>query len=69
MLVIIIIIIIIMSGARLEASNLVERETRTCTACDSHKDCRESVIVSLLKLYLVWLVSALTSSHYWFPGN
>ena len=32
MLVIIIIIIIIMSGARLEASNLVERETRTCTA-------------------------------------
>ena len=53
-----------MSGARLEASNLVERETRTCTACDSHKDCRESVIVSLLRLYRVWLVSALTSSHY-----
>ena len=58
-----------MSGARREASNLVERETRTCTAYDSHKDCKESVIVSLLKLYRVWLVSALTSSHYWFPGN
>ena len=58
-----------MSGARREASNLVERETRTCTAYDSHKDCKESVIVSLIKLYRVWLVSALTSSHYWFPGN
>ena len=58
-----------MGGARREASNLVERETRTCTAYDSHKDCKESVIVSLLKLYRVWLVSALTSSHYWFPGN
>ena len=58
-----------MSAARREASNLVERETRTCTAYDSHKDCKESVIVSLLKLYRVWLVSALTSSHYWFPGN
>ena len=58
-----------MSGARREASNLVEREARTSTACDSHKDCKASLIVSLLKLYRVWLVSALTSSHCWFPGN
>ena len=62
-------IITIMSGARREASNLVEREARTCTACDSHKDCKASVIVSLLKRYRVWLVSTLTSSHCWFSGN
>ena len=31
--------------------NLVEREARTCTVGDSQKDCKVSVIVSLLKLH------------------